>query len=535
MWHRIKSFFRSGETVNLTQDPSTFREWLSLESTSGARVDATRVLGIPPVLKGIRLIADAVSSTPIHCYRKTPEGRAVADMHPGHWLLNEEPSPFYGAQDLLNTLTFHAILYGSGYAWIRRNEFGRPDELLILPPEATYPEYDTDTLVYHTHLEGKRFIVSADDMLHIKGLSYDGVQCYSLLDIMRNAFGYGISLQSHAEYWYKNNGRPSIIIELPHGRNDADQIEEFKAAWAAWHRGVGNSNLPAIVKSGTKVTPFGNTNTDGQFHESQEHFLIMVANILCLPPYKIGAKLSSSYSSFESESKAFLKDSINPWLVKWESACNQRLRTERQRYSGSHYFEFERKALISIDAQVEKDIITAYFDAGLLAFEEARELLNRTTDTEGLTFKGAGAQQAPPSPTAAPEAQPEATEAPPEESPSDSPTEATEGNQGRDNQALAALTQATIKRGITRVAKAAQAALDKNELAGFLAEGIHKHREVIASSLQPVYQDRARGIVASYLDSLRDELASVLPEQVADVLERHQKEAPGEIWTHNNI
>lgn len=349
-------------------------------SSSGAIINKRTILGNPAVWRGANLIAQSVAKLPCLVYRRgKDDSRERATSHPAYRLLKKAPSQYYSAYTFKHTLQAHALLYGNGYSYIYRNELGSPVELAILDPELTYPVKENETVWYVTSVEGKQVKLPFADVLHIKGLSYDGLVGWSVLDVMRDALGLGLSLQKYGSVYFRNNGRPSIVIELPPNVRNEETIAEFRKTWGNMHQGLDNAHRPALLRNGAKLTTIGGDNENGQYLQSREHDLIMVADILGLPPHKLGAGIATSYSSLESENRAFLSDSLDGWLTQWEEQLELKLLRETEKAQDSFFIEFERKALVQTDARTETELLVTWLNNGLASWEETRSKINLPT------------------------------------------------------------------------------------------------------------------------------------------------------------
>lgn len=500
MFNWIKERWEKRFAITSNRVPDWF---VSPPSASGVRVTGTNCLGNPAVWRGVRLVADSVAKLPLNLYRRSEDGSRQRDeSHPAYRLLKHQPSPLYSPFVFKQTLMHHALVYGNGFSWIRRTPDGQPQELLILDPEQTYCFREDGRTGYITTIDGTDYKLDWADVLCIRGLGFDGLTGYSLVDIMRDALGLGISLQTYGATYFRLGGKPSVVVELPPNIRDKEKIEEWRTTWANLQTGLDNAARPAIVQSGTKVTPISLTNDEGQYIQSRQHDLIMVADALCVPPHKIGANISSAYSSLESENKAFLQD-LDCWLVNIEEECNAKLLRESEKASSSHYCEFERKALIATDATVESQILLNEVNNGLLSWEEGRQLLNRTTDRGSDTwrlpsgFTETGGQSQPP------------------ETPPEAPVTPTEPSSTEEAQrALQRLTEATIGRLVRRVERGASRAKDWDV---FLSELPEAQSEVWTETLTPLLGDNTKLVTGQLLTELAEELQATGSSGRADV------------------
>jgi len=366
----------------ITASNFNLNELLRQSNYSGVSISAESILGNPTVYRAVNLVAGSCAKIPVHIYRYTSDGREKASALPQYNLLLRQPHPLYSAYSFKHALFSNALIFGNAYAYILRNEFATPQSLLLLDSRATQIQTSNDgNISYHTTINNKSYAIPFSDILHIKGLSLNGITGLPLLDILSNAYGYGLSVQRYASGYFKNNGKPSIAIELPGHIKDGEKIKEFARLWQEQHNS-GNPFSPAFLANGTKLVPYSNSNDAGQLIENLEHDIQLVANCIGVPASKLGSKNNTSYKSLESETQAFLSD-IDCWLVQFEMECFLKLLSESAKINNTHYVEFERRYLIKIDQKIESEILIAEYNNGIRSFEETRASINANIDKDG--------------------------------------------------------------------------------------------------------------------------------------------------------
>jgi len=375
----LPKIFRRSQGITATN--FNLSELLRQSNYSGVSISAESILGNPTVYRAVNLVAGSCAKIPVHIYRYTSDGREKATALPQYSLLLRQPHPFYSAYNFKHSLFSNALIYGNAYAYIVRNEFATPQSLLLLDSRSTTVETTRDgDIICKTSIDNKTFAIPHSDILHIKGLSLNGISGLPLLDILSNAYGYGLSVQRYAAGYFRNNGKPSIAIELPGHLKDAEKIKEFARLWSEQHNS-GNPYSPAFLANGTKIHPYSSSNDAGQLIENLEHDIQLVANCIGVPATKLGSKQNTSYSSLESETQAFLSD-IDCWLVQFEQECFIKLLSESSKINNTHYIEFERRYLIKIDQKTESDILIAEYNNGIKSFEEMRASINSNIDKD---------------------------------------------------------------------------------------------------------------------------------------------------------
>jgi hypothetical protein len=107
--------------------------------------------------------------------------------------------------------------------------------------------------------------------------------------------------------------------------------------------------------------------------------LIQIANLIGLPPHKLGAKISSSYNSLESENASFLSDCLAPHLQLWIEEIECKLLTESEKERNTRWVEADTSKLVPLDATTQNKIRIDKLNNGLASWEELRTELTLTT------------------------------------------------------------------------------------------------------------------------------------------------------------
>lgn len=494
MW----SWFKNQKTKWSSGNPTTanLQTFLSgYASTSGEIISPKSILSNPACLQGIRAISTYCSRVPFDVYKRTNPGRTRANNHKAQRVL-KNPSKFYSPLSLISAWVVNALTFGNGYIWVIRDDFGRPVELVLLDSSSTTIAIDGDQILYATMVNSQWRKIQGDDVCHLKGLSDDGITGLPLWKILADAYGLGLTLQRYQNLFFKNNGKPSLIIHLPPEANTKEDIEKFREAWGNVHSGIENAHRPALLRPGATITTIGNSNDANQVAELRESDLVTVANCLGIPSYVVGGKSNVSYKSLTEERLNFL-DAVDYWVSQIESEFSRKLLREDQQTS--FYIEANRKRLIQITPEVEAKLLIDYRANGLLSDEECREALNRPVSFEGTFWTQSGL---------VPREQALKEPEPPQEPTPDEP-EAQEAEPEIDNQLAKKTTEKSISRLIRRAEKS-----HKIDLEIWRDEFDHLPGFQKLESLLPI-----------------EELTQVLPEQSKYVLDQiDTKTINEELW-----
>jgi HK97 family phage portal protein len=404
----VRRFFAA---VTGSSTLSDAQQWLvdwvrgSTESDAGVSVNDTTSMGLAAVWYSVNRIAGDVGLLPLIEYKRTPgenrDNRQRAKDQAAYSVVKTSPNGEMTASVFKETLTAHALLRGNGYAYIERQQAtGKLLGLIPLPHNTTFPYkvYEGDSwrgqLWYKTtfHLPSGKSITKVfrpEDVLHIRGLGWDGLIGHSIVTLARQSFGLTMAAEKHGARYFKNSARPGVILEAPPGAfKSEEQARQFLADWDGHHSGVDNATKTGLLLEGVKANVVSLSNEDSQWLESRKFQRVEVALWFGLE-YITGDDSSVSYNSLEQKALAYLQSTLQRWLVRWQEECDLKLLTEKQKSSGSHYFEFLTAAMLRGSTL---DRYKAY-EIGRrnewLSADDVRELenLNERPDGEGNEYK----------------------------------------------------------------------------------------------------------------------------------------------------
>jgi HK97 family phage portal protein len=326
------------------------------ESSSGVSVSASSAMEFSPWWRGVNLIARDVGKLPAHIYKRAnDDGKERAADHPAYSLVRWKPNPYQTANVFRTQLTAHAVNQGNGYAAIERDKRTfAPLYLWPLDPARVMPVLENGRLVYVVESDEGLPVwkLEAMDVIHVKGLSGDGVNGYATYDMARDELGLGIGARKFCEVFYKNAVRPSVVLESASNLTEA-QITKLRESWERLYTGVDNMHRTVVLPNGLKANPLSFSAQDAQIQQTREMSVRDVANWLGVPPHKLGDNSRTAYASLEQENQAYLDSGLDFWLCSWEYELREKLLTEAEKAADSHFVEFMREALVRANLEAQ--------------------------------------------------------------------------------------------------------------------------------------------------------------------------------------
>lgn len=274
--------------------------------------------------------------------------------------------------ELRELLVGHLCLRGNAYCFIERDG-GEVAALWPLHPDKVKVEVSGRELVYKHQNDGVEKPYSMADILHIRGLSDDGIIGFSPLKLLRDTFAYGKAVQDFSSNYFKNDASPGGILSTPNTLSATNQAN-LRDAWTKGHQGKGKHHRVAILDNDLKWTAVGVSPQDSQLIESQKFSVVEVARVFRVPLNLVMDYERSTYSNVTEQNRSFLTHTLQPWLTRIEQAMMKSLLTESEKEK--YFIEHLTQGFLRADTKTRFESYKVAIDAGFLTIDEVRQLEN---------------------------------------------------------------------------------------------------------------------------------------------------------------
>ncbi len=344
-------------------------------ASSGVRVTEETALRYTAVYRAVALLSEAVSTLPLLVYERTGDGsRRPAPEHPVQSLLHVPMVDTVRPGRLFReTLTAHVLLWGNAYAGIR-TVAERPVALDILLPWQMRTDVDGGRVTYlHSMSGGGTERLTPLSVLHIPGLTINGLDGLSPIGLAREAVGLGLAAEAFGARFFGSGSHPGGVIEVPQELSDPASAR-IAQSWSDAYSGLTNAHKVAVLEQGATWKQIGIPPEDAQFLETRKHQVEDIARLYGIPAHKLGALDRATHSNIEQQSIEFVVDTLQPWLSRWESELNLKLFDETDR--GRYYVEHVIEGRLRGDSAARGAFYGALWNVGGISVNEIRRLEN---------------------------------------------------------------------------------------------------------------------------------------------------------------
>ena len=361
-----------GDNLNNTESrslPAAENQLPLLSAYTASSITPAAALAVADVWAAVRVLADAASSLPLHVYRKTTDGRERVDAGRLADLL-DRPGPGTTQADLVSSLMGHLLIWGNAYVAKYRSG-GEISQIGLLAPDRVRPELESGQLRYrYTPPTGAQQMLTTADVVHVKGLSTDGLTGLSAVSQASRVLGLSDELIKHALAFFNSGAtRPGGILKLhPDAHSDA------RNTWREKIKAEGRPHGLLVIEGDASYEQITAPLDDSQFVEQRRLAAQEIARVFRIPPHMLGAPSADSmtYSNVEQESIEFVRYSLTPWLRRIELALSNDLDlTFRQQF-----VRFELDGLLRADAATRSEVYSRALDpvTGWMDRDEVRKL-----------------------------------------------------------------------------------------------------------------------------------------------------------------
>jgi HK97 family phage portal protein len=359
---------------------------------AGVSVSEQTAMQMTSVYACVRILSEAVASLPLHVYEQIGDGdRRRVENHPLYRILHDEPNPEMSSFVFRETLMAHLLLWGNAYAQIVRN--GRGEVLALYPMLPNKMDVSrnpkTGRLVYTYRRDDEEsgnkrrettVILDADSVLHIPGLSFDGLIGYSPIAMAKNAIGMGIAAEEYGSRFFSNGATPSGVLEHPAKLSNPERLRD---SWNETYGSSRNANRVAVLEEGLTFKQISLPPEQAQFLETRKFQTAEIARIFRVPPHMVGDLEKATFSNIEHQSLEFVKYTLDPWVSRWEQTLCMKLLMPNDKKSLS--IQFNVDGLLRGDYQSRMNGYAIGIQNGFMSPNDVRRLenMNLIPDEQG--------------------------------------------------------------------------------------------------------------------------------------------------------
>lgn len=355
----------------------------SNESATGESITWKSALQVATVLACTRVVANGISQVPLKLFLKSGGSRKEAEQHPLYWALFRKPNPWQSSFEYRQTLAMHLFLCGNHYSLKNEAYVGGPIELIPLEPGSMEVDrknaFDDPVFTYKT-ADGKSRQIPAENIWHVKGMSWNGWFGMEPVKMAREAIGLSMTIERQQAKFYKNGASSSGTYALDR-KLDAEQYKNLRD-WIVENTTGENGGKPLILDSGAKWLQTAMSGIDAQTLESRREQVEEMCRALGVFPQMVGlTDKTATFASAESFFIAHVVHTLAPLFELIEQSIAVNLLTDEE-MRGGYYAKFIEEGLLRGSMESTANMVEKYVNGGIMTPNEGRGLLDLNPDAD---------------------------------------------------------------------------------------------------------------------------------------------------------
>lgn len=324
-----------------------------------------------------RILAETIARTPLHIYRKDKRGNKVkAKEHHLYKLLHFAPNNFQTHYTFTSTLETVRNNGGNSYARIWTDGNKKETAFEIIPASAVKDaDIKKGKLYYKIQLpdQKKAIGVSAEEIIHFKGISSDGVFGLSPIEAIRRNVKINEMAAQTIEKLYKKNmfGKKALQSTIGNVKQE-DLIEAVEKLEKKYLNISSDQIIPLLPNTELKDLQMSVEQMD--FINTMNWGREVISSIYGIPLYLLGDTSAFKYSTVEQTQLNFKVNTIAPILRMYREELEFKLLTDKERELG-YSIEFNVDALIETDYTTKINGLSKMIEKAMLSPNQANEIM----------------------------------------------------------------------------------------------------------------------------------------------------------------
>lgn len=271
--------------------------------------------------------ATAVASSSLDLFRIGSDGQEVIETRHDVLDLLNDVNPYLTRFTLFERLSAHLDTHGNEY-WlmIRDKKGGQPVEIIPLYPWTTQPIADANNYIkgyLFTPASGDPIPIPKENIIHFKNFNpFSDILGLSTIETSSSLISTDRYVSEWNRNYYRNSAMPDVAISVQ-GDLTKDQIKRIREDWLEEYSGVRRAGKPAVLHSGTTITPIQKSMADMQFIEQQRENRDNVLAMFGVPKTAFGLAEDVNYASARVTEYMFHKNTVLPVNLRIANTLNE--------------------------------------------------------------------------------------------------------------------------------------------------------------------------------------------------------------------
>lgn len=301
-------------------------------TATGISVNVERALKNPAMFRAVSLISYAIGMLPLQLINESTKKKA--DEHSLYKVLHRKPNGWQSAFDFKSLMQLRALTKGDACALILRTYNLRAgkktvSQLIPLDPDRMEIKQRDDWSVFYRYSpkSGGTRIYEAQDILHLRGLSINGLHGIALVKQAAEAIALSLAADLAAGRMFKNGVLAATALESPNTLSDK-AYERLQQSLEN-KEGADNAGKNLILEEGLKFSAVATNSRNAQLNEIRKMQVEEIGRISGVPRPLLMLDETSWGSGIYALGQFFVQYALSPWFEAWQQAAERVLLDEQ--------------------------------------------------------------------------------------------------------------------------------------------------------------------------------------------------------------
>jgi HK97 family phage portal protein len=354
--------------------------------------DPNGALAISAVFACVRLLSTQLASLPVHLYADGENGRKNRlQNHPAYKVFARIPNGYQTSHDFRKALYASAYMYGNGIAYITRDASARPIKLQICAPGDVTIADNGEDLYYIIQLRTPsgalkgRVTAHCDDVIHIQGVTLDGIVGVDIIKANASNFGVALAAQQFVNQYFTNGATLGGVVEHPLVLGD-EGLKNLRNSIEQRNSGTNGAGSILTLEEGAKFHELSNSMDKAGATELRRYQTEDIARIFGVPLALLGDTKGQTVNNVENLVRLFVTSTLATMIEQTEAQIDRKLLTDRDFMSERVWFEHDFTNLLRADAEATSKLTETMAKWGLADRNELRKIANLNLEPEEANY-----------------------------------------------------------------------------------------------------------------------------------------------------
>jgi HK97 family phage portal protein len=343
----------------------------------------------------VRIRSEFMSVLPLKVYQDQNGKKKVTD-HYLNSLLKLRPNPHMTSSAFKKAMEAQRTMFGNGYAnieWVTRGpNKGRVKALwpmdaskvtVVVDDTISVPSVlgSGNRVAYVVDVGGEQRKLKPEDVLHIKGVTLDGLVGIPPIEILRASIENAAAGTEYINKFFRHGLQSRGIVQYV-GDLDAKAKETFRKNFEEMSSGLNNAHRISLLPIGYQFQPIQLSLTDAQFLENAELTIRQIAAAFGVKMHQLNDLDRATHTNIAEQQREFYAATGQAMVTDDEEEFTYKLFLDSELADG-YYLKFNVDAIIRSDIKTRYEAYKTGIQAGFLKPNEAREKEEMEPDPYG--------------------------------------------------------------------------------------------------------------------------------------------------------